>query len=186
MAAGLAAAVLLPSDARAAADYRWEPVVPQPDAPITFADEYGGAHDLSRYRGRPLLLNLWATWCGPCLVELPALDRLQRDLGGAGLTVMALSLDRGGVRDVRLAHRRLRLKRLAPLVDVSGNAARVLHVPGLPVTFAVDADGRFVGRRRGAVAWDEPEERRRVGQLLLGGSSGAGSFGQSHFGSKIP
>jgi len=166
LAAGFAGLTLSRWVPAQAADYRWEAVPPEPDAPIVFTDARGRTQDLSSYRGQPLLLNLWATWCGPCVVELPALDRLQRDLGKSRLRVLALSLDRGGMRDVNDAHRRLRLRRLERLVDASGAAARVLRVAGLPSTYAIDAGGRFLARRRGAVAWDSAEERRQLEKLF--------------------
>jgi thiol-disulfide isomerase/thioredoxin len=165
-AAGLLTAAMLPARSHAAPSiYQWEPVQKQPQ-PISFMDRRGATVDLSHYLGHPILLNLWATWCGPCILELPALSRLQRDLSKTGLIVLALSVDRGGMPDVLEAHRRLHLAPLAPLVNVAGDALRTLSVVGLPTTFAIDALGKFVARRRGAVEWDLREERAKLTSLL--------------------
>src|SRR3989304_5648179 len=69
---------------------------PRPASDAAFEDGAGRRLTLADFRGRVVLLNFWATWCGPCVVEMPSLDRLQARLGGADFTVVALSQDRGG------------------------------------------------------------------------------------------
>jgi len=70
---------------------------PRPLPPLAFSDEQGKRTSLADFRGRVVLLNIWATWCGPCREEMPTLDRLQAALGGANFEVVALSIDTGGL-----------------------------------------------------------------------------------------
>jgi thiol-disulfide isomerase/thioredoxin len=126
--------------------------VPAPD--LAFAGGDGKTLTLADFRGRVVLLNLWATWCGPCVEEMPALDRLQARLGGPDFAVVALSVDRQGRSLVEPFLARLGVKNLAMYLD-SGNAAmRALKIRGLPTTVLFDRDGREIGRLEGAAAWD--------------------------------
>ena len=149
----------------AAAGFVWEPVTIPADPKVEFVDRGGKPLTLRAFRERPLLLNIWATWCAPCVIELPALDRLQRDAGGA-MTVLALSVDRRGLPAVLNAYKRLRIRRLQPYVDESGAAISELKVVGLPVSLAVSRDGGFLAMRRGRVDWDAPEERTALRTML--------------------
>lgn len=112
---------------------------------------------LDDFRGRVVLLNLWATWCAPCRAEMPTLDALQMLLGGPGFEVVALSLDRGGANDVESFYRELGLRHLAVYVDPSTDAQRSLGVFGLPTTLLIDAGGFELGRLIGPTEWDSRE-----------------------------
>ena len=130
-------------------------MLPVPD--LRFADGAGRALSLADFRGRVVLLNLWATWCAPCREEMPALDRLQARLGGSGFEVVALSVDQGGPEAVRAFYDDLGLDALGVRLDASGEAMRALGVAALPTTLLIDASGREVGRFVGAAEWDDPE-----------------------------
>jgi thiol-disulfide isomerase/thioredoxin len=123
-------------------------------AEVRFVDAEGQRMDLGRFRGRDVLLNVWATWCGPCREEMPTLDRLQTRLGGADFEVVALSIDRGGLDVVRDFYRELGLGALRIYVDPSGMAAIQLNILGLPSTLLLDRDGRELGRFVGPAEWD--------------------------------
>ena len=112
---------------------------------------------LSDFRGRTVLLNLWATWCPPCVDEMPMLDALQATLGGPGFEVVALSVDRGGVDPVRAFYERTGVRRLGVYVDPSAMALDELDAVGLPTTVLIDPEGREIGRLIGPAAWDSPE-----------------------------
>jgi thiol-disulfide isomerase/thioredoxin len=141
---------------------------PRPLPELRFIDGAGRPRALAEFRGKGLLLNLWATWCVPCRQEMPALDRLQVRLGGPAFEVVALSIDYAGLPAVAAFYRELGLRALAAYVDPSGGAGRELGVPGIPATLLVDEQGREVGRVFGAKAWDAPEVvveiERRLGR----------------------
>lgn len=118
----------------------------------------GENHDLSLndFRGRFVLLNVWATWCTPCRKEMPSLDRLQAAFDTSQLLVLPLSIDRQGIPVVAQFYQELGLKKLGLYIDPSAKVARDLNVIGVPETLLVDRDGREIARKMGAVEWDSP------------------------------
>ena len=124
---------------------------------ITFQAGSGRKLALDDFRGRVVLLNLWATWCAPCRAEMPTLDNLQAILGGSAFEVLALSLDQGGAQDVEWFYQDLGLRHLAIYVDPTTRAQRQLRVYGLPTTLLIDPDGLELGRLIGPTDWDSNE-----------------------------
>ena len=133
----------------------FEPPRPLPE--IRFQDDQGHDLTLADFRGRAVLLNLWATWCVPCRQEMPTLDRLEARLGGKDFLVIALSIDRKGVDAVRDFYREVGVEKLAIYLDPSGKGSRGLAIPGVPTTLLIDQEGREVARKMGAAEWDGPE-----------------------------
>ncbi|SVE01692.1 uncharacterized protein METZ01_LOCUS454546, partial [marine metagenome] len=105
---------------------------------IRFIDKKDNSVELANFKGRMVLLNLWATWCAPCIQELPALDRLQQAMASTNFVVVALSLDRGGLAEVGPFWSRAGLRHLAIYMDPSMTAGQTLGVRGLPTTFLID------------------------------------------------
>lgn len=134
---------------------RAEPPRPLPN--LQFVDAEGRQRSLAEFRGRTVLLNVWATWCAPCRAEMPALDRLQAALGGPGFEVVALSVDRGGVAAVRPFFDELDLRALRIYVDASAEALGRLDSVGIPLTLLVDEHGRERWRVLGPAAWDRAD-----------------------------
>lgn len=130
---------------------------PRQVAAIEFADGAGQAMTVAEFRGRVVLLNLWATWCAPCRREMPTLDRLQAELGGPDFEVVALSVDREGSPVVEKFYEELGLRALAIYVDTTAAATRELRAPGLPTTLLLDREGRELGRLLGPAEWDSPD-----------------------------
>lgn len=124
---------------------------------IGFTDEAGVTLSLEAWRGRVVLLNIWATWCGPCRAEMPTLDRLQGRLASESFEVVALSIDRAGVAAVRAFYDEIDIKHLAIYIDETGQVAQDLGMFGLPSTILVGPDGRELGRLIGPAEWDAPE-----------------------------
>jgi thiol-disulfide isomerase/thioredoxin len=131
-----------------------DPPRPAPDASFTERD--GTPRRLADFRGHWLLVNLWATWCGPCVREMPSLDRLQAQLGNR-LTVLAISEDRGGGHVVDPFLEKLSLDALAVYLDPKGGVSEALGVHGLPTSFLLDDQGRIRGSLEGAAPWDSPK-----------------------------
>lgn len=124
---------------------------------LAFQDASGVTRNLAEFRGRVVLINLWATWCAPCITEMPALDRLQARRGGPEFEIVAIALDRQGERLVRPFFDNLALRKLALYLDPSNAALRVFDAKGLPTSIFLDRDGREIGRVLGAAEWDSRE-----------------------------
>lgn len=130
---------------------------PRPVPEIRFVDGEGKPRSLADFRGKVVLLNIWATWCVPCREEMPTLDRLQGQLGGPDFQVVALSVDQDGLPVVRDFYREIGIQHLEMFVDDSMQAIQDLGAFGLPATLLLDRQGREVGRKLGAANWDGPE-----------------------------
>jgi len=141
---------------------------PQPTAmpEFRFTDADGEEMTLADFKGKTVLLNLWATWCGPCREEMPGLDRLQAELGGDNFEVVALSLDRGGIEASQRFLDQIKVKSLATYVDATGKASKPLRVIGMPTTLLIDADGREVGRLIGPAEWDSTAAKKLIEATL--------------------
>jgi len=135
---------------------------------LTFSDVEGRALSLADFRGKVILLNVWATWCTPCRRELPALDRLQARLGGPDFEVLVLSVDRQGVAAVRPFFEQLGLKALHLYADPSGRTMQSLELVGLPTTLLIDRAGRQRALMVGPAAWDSAEAVEAIRRLLSG------------------
>ena len=124
-----------------------------------FADAEGKPVTLDRYKGKVLLVNFWATWCAPCIHEMPTLDRLQAALGGPGFAVLTVSLDRKGMAAVGPFWEEQGYKHLPILLDSRWKTARRLGVSGLPATFLLDRRHRIIGYLLGPAEWDTPQAK---------------------------
>jgi thiol-disulfide isomerase/thioredoxin len=132
-------------------------LVPRPIAAFPFVDAQGRALSLGDFRNRIVLLNIWATWCGPCTEEMPMLDRLQEKLGSADFEVVALSIDRVGLNVVQPFFDRVGIKHMRPYLDTSGFAQNMFAASGIPLTLLIDRDGNEIGRKLGSAQWDDPK-----------------------------
>lgn len=153
-AAGPATAQTADADTRAGLTI-WP--MPKPVAQVEFSDGEGRRRTLGDFEGKIVLLNLWATWCGPCREEMPTLDRLQAQLGGEDFQVLALSVDPDGVQVVQDFYAEVGIQHLELYIDESARAISSLGAFGLPATLLLDRHGRELGRKLGAAEWDSPE-----------------------------
>ena len=126
--------------------------LPGPMTPVK--DLSGNDITLDAFHGELILLNFWATWCAPCVAEMPALERLQIHFEGQSFRVLAVSLDRQGGQKVMPFLERLGLDRLEILLDPRGRLSREVVVSGLPTTFLIDQNGQILGGLQGAAEWD--------------------------------
>jgi len=132
---------------------------PQPVYPVAIGEKSGRTFDLKDLRGKIVLLNLWATWCPPCVQEMPSLDRLQAELGGSDFEVIALSVDTGAdaLQKIRSFYAEKRIERLKIYRDIEGVAIFKLKAVGIPTTLLLDRNGLEIGRMSGTAEWDSPE-----------------------------
>jgi peroxiredoxin len=120
---------------------------------------------LADYRGRVVLLNVWATWCHPCRIEMPAMERLSRDLAGTDFRIVAVSVDEGDSSEVNAFVRELGLT-FDILHDRSGRIKRSYQTTGVPESFVIDRHGVIVKKVIGAAQWDAPVNQILIGRLL--------------------
>ena len=139
---------------------------PQTLPNITFEDGAGRKLTLADFRGKVVLLNVWATWCPPCRREMPALDRLQQQLGGPEFEVVALSIDSAGLPAVKEFYLETGVSKLGIYIDKPMKATSALGATGLPTTLLIDAQGREIGRKLGPAEWDSPEVAATIRQYL--------------------
>jgi thiol-disulfide isomerase/thioredoxin len=144
------------------------PVSPPEAAPaISLVDLAGNTVSLAEFAGKFVLVNLWATWCEPCLREMPSLERMQRRLGDE-ITVLAISEDRGGSKTVEPFIDKLGLKAFKTYLDPRSAAGRAFKAEGLPTSILIDREGRVIGRVEGAAEWDSPKLLGVLRSLLAG------------------
>jgi thiol-disulfide isomerase/thioredoxin len=139
---------------------------PEPLPEFSFQDATGRERTLADWRGKLVLLNLWATWCVPCRKEMPALDRLQAEMGSDRFEVVAVSVDRTGVQGARKFLDETKAGRLTLYVDPSARLASTLRAIGLPATLLIDAEGREVGRLLGPAEWDSDDAKKLIRAML--------------------
>jgi thiol-disulfide isomerase/thioredoxin len=147
------------------------PSSPPSAAPaISLTDADRNKTALSDFRGKLVVLNLWATWCEPCLREMPSLERLQSRLGNRA-AVLAVSEDRGGSKVVEPFIAKLGLKGVKIYLDPNSQVGHAFGVQGLPTSFVIDRDGKAIGRVEGAAEWDSPKILAVLEPLLAGESA---------------
>lgn len=145
---------------------RIDPPLPAPGA--SFRDGAGKVLHLADFRGKVVLLNVWATWCEPCRVEMPSIEKLHREFGPHGLSVVAISVDDPGAE-----------QRIRDFVKELGLTFEVLHDPkqvttrnyqitGYPETFLIARDGVIRKKLIGASDWSSEGNRALVRELLGG------------------
>ncbi len=126
----------------------------------------GRTIDSSRLRGNVVLVNFWATWCGPCKEEMPALKRLKESFAGKSFELLAVTTDQQ-VEGIRTFVQALGLE-FPVLLDNTKDVSAAFAVRGLPTTVLIDRQNRLVGRAVGPRAWDSAESVALVRQILEG------------------
>ena len=120
---------------------------------------------LSDYKGKVILVNIWATWCAPCIAEMPMLDELQRQKGGANFEVVTISLDRTP-EEAQLWVEKNNVKNLPLWHDSTYGVRGTLALPGLPTSIFYDRSGREIARIPGEVNWTSEEALALVDYLM--------------------
>lgn len=148
------------------------PARPRAVPALAFKDASGAEIGLDKFRGKIVLLNLWATWCAPCRKEMPALDQLQAEDGGERFEVVPVSLDFGGPEKPRKFLEEIGAKNLALFHDPSGKVLQALKTVGrgvgLPTTLILDRAGCEIGYLPGPAEWASGDGKRVI-KAALGG-----------------
>jgi peroxiredoxin len=142
-----------------------------PDFSLT--DVNGNKVSLKDFRGKSVLINFWATWCGPCREELPSLQALHEKLSGEGFVVLAINIDRRNPDRVKKYMKEYNLSFPVP-IDPSQQVRKKYYIMGLPVSYLVDPNGKLRGFISGARSWDSPasiEVMRSLNNYLAGNTS---------------
>ena len=137
---------------------------PAPD--FTFAGPDGQDATLKDFAGKPLLVNLWATWCAPCIAEMPTLDTVAKTYGPKGLAVLTISQDSQGDRVVKPFFQKHKLPHLKGWIDPENQFGFHYNTGMLPTTVLYDRDGKEIGRVVGAMDWDSKEGRDLIEKAL--------------------
>jgi thiol-disulfide isomerase/thioredoxin len=142
------------------------PDQPKPVAAASFQDEKGVEITLEAFKGKVVLVNLWATWCIPCRAEMPSLERLQTLVNDPGFALVAVAQDRGGREKVEKFLAEINTPGIKPYLDTSMKSGRAWGAYGLPTTILIGRDGREVARLVGEAHWDAPEAVAVIKALL--------------------
>jgi len=151
-------------------------VRPKPlDLPaINLATATGETKPLTDWKGKIVLLNIWATWCVPCREEMPALDKLQTELGGDQFEVVAVNIDKGGPDKAKTFLEETGATHLALYTDPTGKLFASVKTVGMPTTLLIDRNGKEIGRLIGPADWASAEAKRLIEAAIAAGKSKAG------------
>jgi thiol-disulfide isomerase/thioredoxin len=133
---------------------------------FTFKTADGVEIDLSKWKHRVVLLNLWATWCGPCRKEMPDLQALQKELGGPDFEVVALSVDKKGAAASAAFLKEVGAESLAVYTDTELASLAAVQAIGLPASILIDRTGKEAARLLGPAAWASPEALAMIKALI--------------------
>lgn len=137
---------------------------PVPEISFLLAD--GAATSLAQWKGRVVLVNLWATWCAPCREEMPSLARLQTEMGSPEFEVVAIAVDRKGLEASGKFLKEVEATALKLYADPSTEALGKFLAVGLPSSILIDRQGREIGRLAGPAEWDSPEAKTLIKAAL--------------------
>lgn len=124
---------------------------------VTFLGPDGENMTLTNFNGKVILVNLWATWCGPCRHEMPTLDNLQATLGSDKFEVVTINVDRQNTKGALEFFKETNVKHLKLYADPTTKAMRTLRARGLPLTLLIDKNGKQVGKLIGPAVWNSKE-----------------------------
>lgn len=122
---------------------------------FTFFDQSLQPSNISTFKGKIVLLNIWASWCGPCIRELPALDRLQAKFDKLQFMILPISIDEEGVSVTAPFYKKLRLKNLSFFHDPSLQLGSFFPLDVVPANFMIDRNGNLISFLRSFVDWDD-------------------------------
>ena len=134
---------------------------------LEFLDKDGQSLELSAFHGRVVLINFWATWCAPCLAEMPSLNRLQMALGGADFQIITIATGRNENADIESFFTTQNITHLTRYRDPNLRLALALGAGSLPTTVLMDRDGFIIARLQGEADWDSEAALSLIERLMI-------------------
>ncbi len=141
------------------------PIAPTPAPDLKFQDSAGKRLTLADFRGAGLVVNIWATWCGPCVAELPSFAAIATQLAQVKILVLPISVDFEGVKVVKPFYKSHGIANLPILLDPDGTTTDTLNAPGIPVTLIINPAGQLVARVDGGANWNTQATLSRLHHL---------------------
>lgn len=141
----------------------FDPPFPAPDFVLTTLDDQKSS--LKDYQGQYVLLNFWATWCPPCLEEMPSMETVYQRYQDKGFTVVAISSDEGGKADISPFIEKLGVT-FPILIDADKTVSKVYGAVNLPLSFLLNREGHVIAGSEGARDWASPEAISVLDELL--------------------
>lgn len=141
-----------------------DPPIPAPDTP--FIGAQGETIKLADFAGQLVLVNFWATWCAPCIRELPSIEALGKSIDDERFTIQLVSIDRGGAKTHGPFLEKIGVTTIASASDPRAALLRALKGPGIPITVLINPDGMVVGRLIGDAEWNSPEAQSLIRYYL--------------------
>jgi thiol-disulfide isomerase/thioredoxin len=142
-----------------------EQIMPAPAPDLKFTSAAGKPLTLASYRGSGLVVNIWATWCGPCVAELPTFAAISHSLAKSKILVLPISVDLSGTRVVQPFYTSHNITDLPILLDPDGSAVDALNAEGIPITIIINPQGQLVARLEGSANWNSAASLALIKQL---------------------
>jgi thiol-disulfide isomerase/thioredoxin len=138
--------------------------IPAPD--LKFTGQSGDSLSLDSYRGHGLVVSIWATWCGPCVAELPSLAAIAPHLAASKILVLPISIDIEGLKVVQPFYQTHNITHLPILLDPNGTTPDTLNAHGIPITILITPNGHLIARLDGGANWNNPDTINLITQLI--------------------
>ena len=145
-------------------------IIPSPaPLPSMSFDDGNQSVEIENFSGHYVLVNFWATWCVPCITEMPALDRLAENFYKKGLIVIAINQDAAGFNEVKPFLKSMALKKILVWYDKKNKGFRDLDFKGLPTTVLINPEGFMVAKLEGSAEWDQGLLVEQIKNIIAGG-----------------
>ncbi|MCL1075772.1 TlpA disulfide reductase family protein [Shewanella dokdonensis] len=133
---------------------------------VPFTDAQGHSHDFAQYRGKVVLINMWATWCPPCVRELPALQRFEKKFDQSKFAFLPISIDQGGKQQVVPFLTSLGMPEFDSFYDPKMALDAIFPLDTIPATFILDGNGTLIAFVRSFVDWDDPQAEALINSFI--------------------
>lgn len=154
----------------------YQTIQPVEQIDFVFTDAEGKTHKVSDYRGKIVILNFWATWCGPCVAEMPSLNNLAETFPSEEVAILTICKERKLLPDAQQLFKNRNLKSLPLFFDENSEGITKMGVKGLPTTFILNREGYLIGKLQGGTEWDHYEVLDLI-QSYIEGKTPAIAFG---------